>query len=91
MTGALATPAIGTDVSAPGAASRDAVDWQAINGSNAHRVVRRLQARIVQATPAGRGGKVHALQRLLPHGETASTTGRSQGLSGMQGNLHVSF
>jgi RNA-directed DNA polymerase len=52
-------------VSAPGAASRDAVAWQTINWSNAHRVVRRLQARSVQATQAGRWGKVKALQRLL--------------------------
>ena len=75
MTGALATPAIGTDASAPGAASRDAVEWQAINWSNAHRVVRRLQARIVQATQAGRWGKVKALQRLLTHSFSAKADG----------------
>lgn len=65
MTGALATPAIETDASAPGAAPRDAAEWQAINWPKAHRVVRRLQARSVQATQAGRWGKGKALQRLL--------------------------
>jgi RNA-directed DNA polymerase len=49
----------------PGAASREAVDWHAINWRKAHRLVRRLQVRIVQATQAGRWGKVQALQRLL--------------------------
>ena len=39
-----------------------AIDWQAVNQN-----VRRLQARIVQATQAGRWGKVKALQRLLTH------------------------
>jgi RNA-directed DNA polymerase len=43
-----------------GAASRETVDWQ-----HAHRIVRRLQARIVKARQAGRWGKVKALQRLL--------------------------
>ncbi|MBA3947935.1 MAG: reverse transcriptase N-terminal domain-containing protein, partial [Herpetosiphonaceae bacterium] len=50
-----------------GAASHDAADWQTINWSKAQRIVRRLQARIVQATQAGRWGKVKALQRLLTH------------------------
>ena len=50
-----------------GAASHDAAAWQTINWSKAHRIVRRLQARIVQATQAGRWGKVKALQRLLTH------------------------
>jgi RNA-directed DNA polymerase len=48
-----------------GAASRAKVDWHAINWRNVHQNVRRLQARIVQATKAGRWGKVKALQRLL--------------------------
>ncbi len=48
-----------------GAASRRALDWHAIPWRKVHRVVRRLQARIVQAVQAGRWGKVKALQRLL--------------------------
>jgi hypothetical protein len=73
-----------------GAVSHNDVDWHAINWQKAHTIVRRLQARIVKATQAGRWGKVRALQRLLTR-ETASAIGRWQGLSGMQGNLHVSF
>jgi RNA-directed DNA polymerase len=56
---AVATPA--------GAVSRNEVDWYAINWQKAHTIVRRLQARIVKAIPAGRWGKVRALQRLLTH------------------------
>src|SRR5437764_3042102 len=41
--------------------------WHQINWRQAHRNVRRLQARIVQATQAGRWGRVKALQRLLTH------------------------
>jgi RNA-directed DNA polymerase len=67
MTGAPATPARVADAAAPGAAPRDAQPWQAIDWLRAHRTVRRLQARIVQATQAGRWGKVKALQRLLTH------------------------
>jgi RNA-directed DNA polymerase len=55
-----------TDASV-GAASHDLVDWQQIDWSHVHRNVRRLQARIVQATQAGRWNKVKALQRLLTH------------------------
>lgn len=55
------------DPQVAGAASHDTARWQTINWSKAHRVVRRLQARIVQATQAGRWGKVKALQRLLTH------------------------
>jgi N-terminal domain of reverse transcriptase len=50
-----------------GAVSRDAQQWHAIDWPKAHRIVRRLQARIVQATQQGRWGKVKALQRLLTH------------------------
>ena len=50
-----------------GAPSHDAMDWQAIDWPKAHRIVRRLQARIVKATQAGRWNKVKALQRLLTH------------------------
>jgi RNA-directed DNA polymerase len=48
-----------------GAVSRPATDWHAIPWRKIYRVVRRLQARIVQAVQAGRWGKVKALQRLL--------------------------
>jgi RNA-directed DNA polymerase len=48
-----------------GAAPHTLTDWHAINWSKVHQNVRRLQARIVQATKAGRWGKVKALQRLL--------------------------
>ncbi|MCA1605213.1 MAG: reverse transcriptase N-terminal domain-containing protein, partial [Acidobacteria bacterium] len=50
-----------------GAASHEAVEWHAINWQDAHRQVRRLQARIVKAQQQGRRGKVCALQRLLTH------------------------
>jgi RNA-directed DNA polymerase len=60
---AVATPA--------GAVFPKAVDWHAIKGQKAHRIGRRLQARIVKATQAGRWGKVRALQRLLTHSFSA--------------------
>src|SRR5919198_3642618 len=60
---AVATPA--------GAVSRNAVDWHAMKWQKAHSIVRRLQARIVKATQAGRWGKVRALQRLLTHSFSA--------------------
>jgi RNA-directed DNA polymerase len=50
-----------------GAASHEGVEWHAIEWQHAHQTVRRLQARIVKATQAGRWGTVHALQRLLTH------------------------
>jgi len=56
-----------TAAPAAGAVSRSDVDWHAIDWHKAHATVRRLQARIVQATQAGRWGKVAALQRLLTH------------------------
>jgi RNA-directed DNA polymerase len=56
---AVATPA--------GAVSHKTVDWHALNWSNAHRIVRRLQARIVKAGQEGRWGKVQTLQHLLTH------------------------
>ena len=60
---AVATPA--------GAVSHNAVDWHAINGQKVHTIVRRLQARIVKATQAGRWGKGRALQHLLTHSFSA--------------------
>ena len=61
------SPATATVDAGAGAASHDALDWHAIDWPQAHRIVRRLQARIVQATQQGRWGKVKALQRLLTH------------------------
>ena len=54
-----------------GAASREPQAWHAIDWRQAHRDVRRLQARIVKATQAGRWGKVNALQRLLSRSHSA--------------------
>jgi hypothetical protein len=50
-----------------GAASRAEVDWHAVDWHRVNQNVRRLQARIVQATQEGRWGRVKALQRLLTH------------------------
>jgi RNA-directed DNA polymerase len=50
-----------------GAASHTSTDWHAIPWQTVHETVRRLQARIVQATKAGKWHKVHALQHLLTH------------------------
>jgi RNA-directed DNA polymerase len=54
-----------------GAVSHTEVDWHAINWPEAHRIVRRLQARIVKAVQDGRWGKVKALQHLLTHSFSA--------------------
>jgi len=50
-----------------GAVSNQTTDWQAINWQAVQETVRRLQARIVKATQAGKWGKVKALQHLLTH------------------------
>jgi RNA-directed DNA polymerase len=50
-----------------GAVSHNTTDWQAINWQAVNENVRRLQARIVKATQAGKWGKVKALQHLLTH------------------------
>ncbi len=63
---APSTSAMGRE-NAVGAASRAALDWHQIDWYKAQRTVRRLQARIVQATQEGRWGKVTALQHLLTH------------------------
>ncbi len=47
------------------AASHPEIDWHQIDWEAANRAVRRMQARIVEATKAGRWGKVRALQHLL--------------------------
>jgi RNA-directed DNA polymerase len=49
------------------ASSDGEMQWHQIDWSQAHRNVRRLQARIVKATKQGRWGKVKALQWLLTH------------------------
>src|SRR6266705_2443156 len=54
-----------TATSLAGAAPHHPTDWHAINWPKVYQNVRRLQARIVQATKDGRWGKVKALQRLL--------------------------
>jgi RNA-directed DNA polymerase len=56
-----------TTAQAVGATSNEAAEWYAIDWQAVLRNVRRLQARIVQATKEGRWGKVRALQRLLTH------------------------
>jgi RNA-directed DNA polymerase len=53
--------------SPPGASSHTTENWHAIRWHEVERNVRRLQARIVQATQQGRWGKVKALQHLLTH------------------------
>ena len=50
-----------------GATSREKVDWHSIDWRKAHKIVNRLQARIVQATKARKRNKVKALQRILTH------------------------
>lgn len=50
-----------------GALSGVEANWHAIDWQAAHRVVRRLQARIVKATQELRWGKVKALQHLITH------------------------
>src|SRR6266496_4001054 len=54
-----------TTATAVGAVSSEVAQWYAIDWRTINRNVRRLQARIVQATKEGRWGKVRALQRLL--------------------------
>jgi RNA-directed DNA polymerase len=56
-----------------GATSHRTTDWHAIDWYQAHRNVRRLQARIVKATREGKWGKVKALQHLL----TRSLSGKA--------------
>src|SRR5437773_9060139 len=50
-----------------GASFHDTLEWHGIQWYRTERNVRRLQARIVQATQEKRWGKVKALQRLLTH------------------------
>src|SRR5438552_3950910 len=50
-----------------GALSAGPVAWHTIDWYAVHRMVRRLQARLVKAVQVGRWGKVRALQHLLTH------------------------
>ena len=50
-----------------GAASHTSIDWHSIPWKTVNETVRRLQARIVKATKAGKWHKVQALQYLLTH------------------------
>jgi RNA-directed DNA polymerase len=50
-----------------GAVSHISTDWHSIPWKTVNETVRRLQARIVKATKAGKGHKVQALQHLLTH------------------------
>ena len=50
-----------------GAVSHLSIDWHSINWKAVNETVRRLQARIVKATKAGKWHKVTALQYLLTH------------------------
>ena len=50
-----------------GAVSHTSADWHSIPWKTVNETVRRLQARIVQATKAGKWHKVQALQHLLTH------------------------
>jgi RNA-directed DNA polymerase len=60
-TGAQASdPSVGATADMP-------LAWHQINWRQAERTVRRLQARIAQATQEGKWSKVKALQRLLTH------------------------
>lgn len=56
------------DVCAP---SHSGLAWHSIDWINAHKTVRRLQARIVKATREGKWGRVKALQHLLTHSLSA--------------------
>src|SRR5436309_6338184 len=57
---AVSDPSVGATTDLP-------LAWHQINWRQAERNVRRLQARIAQATQVGKWGKVKALQRLLTH------------------------
>jgi hypothetical protein len=60
-----------------GAPSHDSVTWHGIDWAKCLREVRRLQVRIVKATPK--------------NGETGFRNGALKGLSRMKGNFHVRF
>jgi hypothetical protein len=61
----------GAAIVAAGASLREPLGWHDINWKQAHRNVRRLQARIVKAMKAGQKRKVRALQHILAHSLSA--------------------
>src|SRR6266576_1662879 len=61
-----------------GASFHGVTDWHDIDWKSVSHTVRRLQARIVQATKEKRWGKVKALQRLLTHSFRDMTTIRAK-------------
>jgi RNA-directed DNA polymerase len=65
-----------------GAAPGEATGWHAIHWRGVWRTIRRLQARIVKATQAGRWNKVRALVYLLTH----SFAGRAAAILRVIGN-----
>ena len=76
-----------------GATSRK-LEWHAINWRAVNQNVRRLQARIVKATLAGKQGKVKALQWLLTHSFSAKaeavrrvTENRGKHTAGVDGEV----
>src|SRR5437016_1916709 len=60
----------------PGAFSDAQVPWATLQCNRVSRNVRRLQARMVKATPAQRWGTVQALPRLLPRSCRATVRAR---------------
>ena len=77
-----------------GAVSNELESWFAIDWQQANQLVKRLQARIVKATQAGRWGKVNALQRLLTRSFSAKalavrrvTENQGKRTSGVDGQL----
>jgi RNA-directed DNA polymerase len=79
---------------AAGASLREAVEWHSINWKQAHRNVRRLQARIVKAMKAGQKRKVRALQHVLARSLSARalavkrvTTNRGKNTPGVDGEV----
>jgi RNA-directed DNA polymerase len=77
-----------------GASLREPVAWHDINWKQAHRNVRRLQARIVEAKKGGKKRKVRALQFLLTRSLSARalavkrvTTNRGKRTPGVDGEV----
>lgn len=65
-----------------GASLNETGDWNSISWSQCHRIVQRLQVRIVKATQEKRWNKVKALQRLLTH----SFSGKALAVERVTGN-----
>lgn len=76
------------------ASFNDALDWSQINWQKCNKVIKRLQARIVQAVKEKRWNKVKALQHLLTRSISAKaiavkrvTTNRGKCTAGIDGQL----